>query len=78
MTLDKGSVITKAIMKPLQIQFDYSLMNEVMIILKKYECEILNRDAGLFCLFNVAAPLIDFEQFVGQIKNMKGVEMKEL
>ncbi|MCC6635711.1 MAG: YigZ family protein [Chitinophagaceae bacterium] len=56
---------TPIIQKPIEIikdfQFDYTKMNEVMIIVKKYNCTVLKQDAQLFCLLTVAIPKSSLE-----------------
>lgn len=75
MVLQQSSIITKPITQILKIQFDYQLMNEVMMMIKKYECEIINRNTGLFCVFDIAVPKKNFDQFDKAGRTMKGLEI---
>ena len=74
MALEQMVIIKKDITKSLKLQFDYSLINEVMRTLKKFDCEIVKKEVGLFCVFDVSVPIKNFEQFYLLIKSMKGVE----
>src|SRR5215204_1979126 len=40
MVFGQVNIIKRQVTRTLKIQFDYSLMNEIMMILKKFECEI--------------------------------------
>jgi len=75
MALEQTTIIKRDITKNLKIQFDYPLVNEVMMILKKFDCEIVNREMGLFCLFEVNVPVRNLEQSYQLVKSMKGVEI---
>lgn len=75
MALEQTAIIKKDITKDLKIQFDYSLINEIMMILKKFDCEIQKREMGLFCVFEVKVPIRNFEQSYQLIKSLKGVEI---
>lgn len=75
--LQQATIVKKDMTRNLQIQFDYSLMNEVMMIVKKYDCMIIKRDTGLFCVLNLGVPVRNFENFKKQIRDISGVEIKE-
>lgn len=75
MALKQTSIIKKLVTKELKIQFDYPMMNEVMMTLKKYDCEIIKRDMGLFCVFDVTVPVKIFNELEDKIKSMKGAEL---
>jgi uncharacterized YigZ family protein len=50
MTLQLTTIIAKAVEINYTLQFDYTQMNDVMILLKKYNCTIISQEAQLFCI----------------------------
>ena len=53
MTIEANKIITKNIVIPIQIKFDYSLMNIVMRVVKEYNLEIANQDMQGNCVFDI-------------------------
>lgn len=75
MALKQTSIIKKPVTEELKIQCDYPMMNEMMMILKKYDCEIIKRDMGLFCVFAMTVPVKSIKELKDKIKSMKGAEL---
>lgn len=42
----------------LKLNFDYTIMNEVMVVLKQFEANIIKQEMTLFCDFEVGIPLV--------------------
>ena len=53
LTIEANKIITKNIVIPIQIKFDYSLMNIVMRVVKEYNLEIANQDMQGNCIFDI-------------------------
>jgi|TARA_B110000971_G_C19811666_1_gene409103 uncharacterized YigZ family protein len=53
LTIEANKIITKDIIVPIQIKFDYSLMNTVMRIVKEYNLEISKQDMSVKCIFDI-------------------------
>ena len=49
-------VIQKQIEIKYSIQFDYTQMNEVMMVMKQYNCTIISQEMQLFCHINAGIP----------------------
>jgi uncharacterized YigZ family protein len=60
MTASLALQLTHVIQKPVEIlyelQFDYTRMNEVMMIIKQYNCRVIHNETQLFCLMKLAIP----------------------
>jgi uncharacterized YigZ family protein len=56
LALQMTPLIKKVKEKILSVQFDYTQMNEVMIIIKQYQCRIISKDLQLFCSMKIAIP----------------------
>ena len=74
MALQLIPVITKAIEVNYSLQFDYTQMNEVMILVKKYNCTVIEQEAQLFCILKIGIPVNRLQEFLYNISNLRGVE----
>ena len=68
-------VIKKPVIVAYKLLFDYTMMNEVMRLVKKYECEIQQQEMQLFCNFEIGIPKSTMELCLLQLRNLKGVEL---
>ena len=71
--------VTPIIQKPVEVlytvHFDYTRMNEVMIVLKQFNCRVIKQEAQLFCNLEVYFPknrLLDIQY---RLKEIQGVEL---
>ena len=55
-------VIQKPIEVMYELQFDYTLMNEVMMIVKQAGCSITAQESQLFCLLKIGIPKAKLEE----------------
>lgn len=67
--------VKKPVLVHNRLQFDYTIMNDVMRVIKKYDCVILNQDMQLFCRMEIGIPKAASELCIIQLKNMKGLEL---
>lgn len=68
-------IIEKEITFPVRISFDYTLLNDVMTIIKRFDAEIVQQKMELFCDFHLAVAYKNKEAFMEQLKNIYGVEL---
>jgi uncharacterized YigZ family protein len=61
-----------------RLQFDYTMMNDIMMIVKQYNCTIHSQDMQLFCVMHIGIPRNRREQVLGRLKDVRGVEMQNL
>jgi uncharacterized YigZ family protein len=71
-------VIQKAIEINYHLEFDYARMNEVMMIIKKYNCSILKQQAGLFCTMDIGIAKSNLELLILKFSEMQGVESRKI
>src|SRR5436190_18842148 len=64
--------VTPVVRKPVEInytlQFDYTIMNDVMTIIKQCDCTILSQDMFLFCQMRIAIPKNRLEEVLYRLK----------
>ena len=69
-------VVQKPIMVNYRIQFDYTQMNEVMRIVKQFDCVVLKQDTKLFCMLEIGVPLRRKGEVLHKLENVKGTEIQ--
>jgi uncharacterized YigZ family protein len=70
---------TVIVQKPVHInyrlQFDYTQMNEVMKVVKQFDCVVLKQETQLFCSLDIAVPKNRLVEVLNKLKDLRGVEM---
>ena len=75
LALQTTPIVQKAIEINYRLQFDYTKMNEVMTIVKKYNCSILTQKMELFCLMEIGIPKPNVELILIKLKEIRGIEL---
>ena len=78
LVLQTTPIIQKAVEINYHLQFDYTKMNEVMMIIKKYNCTIINQQVELFSQMDVGVPKNNFELVVLKLKEVHGMQMQKI
>ncbi|UEG51252.1 YigZ family protein [Ferruginibacter lapsinanis] len=60
------------------LQFDYTQMNEVMMILKKFNCTIISQELQLFCSVKMGIPVNRLDEVLFQLNELQHVDLKKL
>lgn len=73
---------TPMVQKPVevnyQLQFNYTEMNEVMRIIKQFNCTLLKNEMQLFCLMEVGLPKSQMNEVLSALKDVKNLEIHPL
>ncbi len=77
MALENTAIILKPVLIYYRLQFDYTQMNEVMRVLKQFECVVAGQEQQLFCLLETGIPKKGLEAVLGRLKDIKGVEIEK-
>jgi len=59
------------------IEFDYTRMNEVMMIIKQYNCTVLSNEMQLFCVIKTGIPKNRLEEALYKLKDLQNVSIKK-
>ena len=78
LALQENEIIQKNVEVSYLIKFDYTLMNEVMRILKQYDCTILKQEMMLFCDLVFAVTLSNQEIVIEKINLLRTVDLEKL
>ncbi|PWU03377.1 MAG: YigZ family protein [Bacteroidetes bacterium] len=71
-------VIQKPIEISVSLEFGYNLLNEVMTLVKQYNCSVIEKDLQLFCKMKLGVSKSRFEDFLFRVGEVNGLEMKRL
>lgn len=67
--------VRKSVEVDYSLQFDYTRINDVMVILKRFGCTIHQQDMQLFCSFKVGVALESEQDFLKQMKEVAGLTL---
>ncbi|WEK35321.1 MAG: YigZ family protein [Candidatus Pseudobacter hemicellulosilyticus] len=72
--------VTPIIQKPIEVnysvQFDYTQMNEVMMVVKQLNCTVLEQDMNLFCHLVIGIPKSRREETLYRLGDIRNVECR--
>jgi hypothetical protein len=74
MALQLTPVIPKPVTTRYTLTFDYTLMNDVMSVIKACQGAIVVNEAQLFCKLIVDIPLSRLDEFIFRLDNLYRVE----
>jgi uncharacterized YigZ family protein len=77
LVLQMVPIIQKQIEITYTLQFDYTQMNDVMMILKKYNCTVIHQEMQLFCIVNVGIPINRTTEVLYQLNELQNIEVKK-
>lgn len=68
-----NKIIERKIEKKLSLQFDYTLMNDVMRVVKQFQCHIIKQELLLFCELELSIWISDYEKAYEKFHSLYGV-----
>lgn len=71
-------VIQKQVEFAYNIQFDYTRMNDVIRVLKHFNCTIISQKAQLFCTIKAGIPANRLTEVLYQLKEMQGIDVQKI
>lgn len=77
LTLQVTPVIQKPIEEIYTIHFDYTKMNDIMILTKQLNMTILKNDISMFCTMELGIPKSKVTEAVYRLENIQGVEVSK-
>ena len=76
--LQTSSIVRKPVLVHYRLQFDYTILNDAMRIIKKHDCVVVKQDLQLFCMMEIAIPASNLELGLLQLKNLKSMELSAI
>lgn len=77
LALQLTPIVQKPVLLPFELQFDYTLMNEVMMVVKRFGCVVLQNEMQLFCRMLIGIPKQNLDLCLEKLKDLHGMEVKE-
>jgi len=78
LALQLTPIIEKPILVSYELQFEYNLMNDVMLFVKRYNCVILENEMQLFCRMLIGVPKAEETVFTDRIGDVHGIDAKRI
>ncbi len=77
LALQLTPIIQKPVLVQYEMQFDYTLMNEVMMVVKRFQCVILQNEMQLFCRMVVGIPNENLELCLDKLGDLHNVQVNK-
>ena len=78
LALQVTPIIQKQVEVNYSIEFDYTRMNEVMMVLKQFNCAIISNEMQLFCIIKTGVPKNRLEEVLYRLKDLQHVTVKKI
>jgi uncharacterized YigZ family protein len=73
LALQLAPIIQKSVEVEYVLNFDYQLMNEVMMVVKQYQCSVIEQSASLFVRLKIGVPKARLEEVIHKFNDLQGV-----
>jgi putative IMPACT (imprinted ancient) family translation regulator len=74
--------VTPIIQKPVEVnyrlQFDYTVVNEIMTLIKQCNCTVISQEMQLFCSISIGISKSRLDEVLFRLKDIKGVEIQKI
>jgi len=70
-------VVQKPVLLTYRLQFDYTQMNEVMKVVKQFDCAVQKQEIVLFCVLEMGIPRNRLDEVLFRLKELRGVEVEK-
>ena len=77
LALQVTPLVEKQIEINYSIEFDYTQMNEVMLIMKQFNCTIHTNEMQLFCIIKAGVPKNRLQEVLYRLKDLQNVSVKK-
>ncbi|GEO08623.1 hypothetical protein SAE01_11190 [Segetibacter aerophilus] len=78
LALQLTPVIQKQVLVNYTLQFDYTKMNDVMIIVRQFGCEVIKQESQLFCSLEIGVPKARINEVEFKLKELQSVEVRAI
>ena len=77
LALQVTPVIQKQVELNYTIEFDYTQMNEVMMVMKQYNCTVINQEMQLFCILYAGIPKNRLPEVLYRLNELQNVKAEK-
>ena len=75
LALQLTAIVQKPVLVQYELHFDYTLMNEVMMVAKRFGLIVLQNEMQLFCRMVIGIPKENLALCLDRLKDLHGVEV---
>ena len=75
LVLQLAPIVQKQVEIEHTLEFDYTQMNEVMSVLKQYQCTVVSQEMQLFCIIKVGIPKRSLQEVRYHLKELQNVNV---
>jgi len=75
LALQTTQLVQKPVEKEFLVQFDYTQVNEIMTLIKQYNCRVVRQEMQLFCNMTIAVPRNRIPEVSYKLKEIRDVEL---
>lgn len=78
LALQLTPIIQKPVLALYDVEFDYTLLNDIMMVIKRFGCTILKNELQLFCLMQIGIPKTQETMCVAKLREMYTVTLQKV
>jgi uncharacterized YigZ family protein len=78
LALQVTPIVQKQIEIKYAIQFDYTRMNDIMMVMKQYNCTIISQEMQLFCVIKAGIPKSRLTEVLYQLKELQNIDVHKI
>ncbi|MFT3904079.1 MAG: YigZ family protein [Niabella sp.] len=78
MVLQVTPLVRKPVMVNYHLQFDYTIMNDVMMAVKQTDCEVIRQELQLFCVLDIGIPKHRLHEALMKLENIRGLDVRRM
>ncbi|HEY4110971.1 YigZ family protein [Puia sp.] len=75
LALQTTQLVQKPVEKEFVVQFDYTQVNEIMTLVKQYNCRVVRQEMQLFCNMTIAIPRNRISELSYKLQEIRDVEL---
>lgn len=76
LALQVTKFVQKAVLLNYEVQFDYTQMNDVMRVVKQFDCQVIRQEMQLFCVLEIGIPRNRKDEVLFLINDLRGVTIE--
>jgi uncharacterized YigZ family protein len=78
LVLQVTPIVQKQVEINYRLQFDYTMMNDIMMVVKQYNCTILRQEMQLFCSITIGVPVNRVDSILNRLTDIRNVEVEKI
>jgi uncharacterized YigZ family protein len=78
LALQVTAIVPKPVLVHYRLQFDYTQMNEVMKLVKQFECAVIKQEMQLFCSLEIGIPRNRLDDVLYKFNELRAIELEKV